>query len=64
MATIGDMPVVECPGCFVEWQWDDYYEIRPGTERECPHCATVVIVTEVDQVIRATLEVKGFEKRS
>ena len=62
MATTRDMPIVECPGCFKEWQWDDYYDVHVGSERECPHCETTVIVTCVDTVVRASIEVKGFHE--
>lgn len=62
MANTCDMPMVECPGCFKEWQWDDYYDVRTGTERECPNCGADIIVTSVDQIIRATVEVKGFHE--
>jgi hypothetical protein len=62
MATTADLPVIECPSCFNEFQWDDYYDIHVGHERECPHCKCTVIVTTVDTVVRASFEVKGFER--
>jgi len=62
MATTGDMPIVQCPSCFKEWQWDDYYDVHIGSERECPHCECTVIVTCVDTVVRASIEVKGFHE--
>lgn len=64
MGTSGYMPCMECPGCCRPWQWDDYYDVHAGSERECPHCGVLVIVDTVDHVVHATLEVKGFEKRA
>lgn len=59
--TGADMPVMECPGCGKEWQWDDYYDVRVGSERECPHCEKTVEVIEAEQVLHCRFAVKASE---
>lgn len=40
------LPMVECPACKKESQWDDYYELDTGSQRECPKCDEVLVVTD------------------
>lgn len=48
---------VPCPGCGkVGIFADDYYDLRPGSYRECGGCGKEVVVTSVDTVMY--LEVK------
>ncbi len=49
------MPMVVCPHCEKEFQWDDYYELAVGDSRECPKCEKEIHVTYVDHCIFATL---------
>ena len=55
--TIGYMPVMECPACGQRWQWDDYYDMRNGMRRDCPHCDAEVEVSEVETLIHCRLSV-------
>lgn len=42
------LPMVTCPACKRESQWDDYYDIGVGSSRECQHCEAEIVVTAVD----------------
>lgn len=55
------MPIVECPLCEQESQWDDYYDIKAGTTRECEHCGTELEVLSVDTTIECRIGIKGSE---
>lgn len=55
--TTGYLPVMECPACGNRWQWDDYYEMRNGTRRDCPHCEAVIEVSEVETLIHCRLSI-------
>lgn len=48
-------PMVTCPHCGVESQWDDYYDLRAGDERECEKCGKTVHVLSVEHVMHATV---------
>lgn len=50
-----DMPSAVCPHCGARFQWEDYYDLAPGDERDCPKCGQPVFVTAVDYIIHATL---------
>lgn len=50
-----DIPSAECPHCGAHFQWDDYYDLAAGDERDCPKCEKTIYVTEVDYIIHATL---------
>lgn len=45
------LPMVECPHCHEEQQWDDYYDIQHGDSRECHHCGKTIYVLSVDTQI-------------
>jgi hypothetical protein len=53
--TSGFVPMLTCPSCDYEWQWDDYYDIKRGDERECPRCEKTAYVTDVDTQIYVCL---------
>lgn len=53
--TFVSFPMVECPRCGKEFQWDDYYDVEDDDERECPLCNGMIRVTNVDTSITATL---------
>lgn len=55
------MPMIDCPGCGKAWQWDDYYTIQVGSERECPHCGKTVEVIEAEQVMHCRFAIKASE---
>lgn len=42
------LPMVTCPACEKEQQWDDYYDIGVGHSRECRFCEAEIEVTSVD----------------
>lgn len=44
------LPMVVCPVCGKESQWDDYYDARVGTTRDCPKCEALIEVVEIDIV--------------
>jgi hypothetical protein len=50
------MPMVTCPTCEQEFQWDDYYDVTKGHTRDCPHCTNECEVIEVDQVTIVSLQ--------
>jgi len=54
--TYCSMPMVECPSCGKEWQWDDYYDVEVNEERECPHCGKGCKIVSVDTSIIVELE--------
>lgn len=56
--TTSYMPIVECPSCEQESQWDDYYFVKPGTTRECQHCGVELEVLSVDTTIECRIGVK------
>jgi uncharacterized protein (UPF0212 family) len=53
--TLSDLPMATCPHCGEEFQWDDYYDVRAGSERECPRCERTIHVLSVDTTITARL---------
>lgn len=50
-----DMPMVRCPHCRMEFQWDDHYDIDAGHTRDCPKCEKVIHVLRVDTTINVIL---------
>lgn len=48
-------PMVQCPHCKKESQWDDYYDLKAGEERECEKCGKTIHVHSVDYVMYATV---------
>jgi hypothetical protein len=51
------LPIVTCPACQKETQFDDYYEMRAGDERECRHCEATIVVTSVVTCTYVTVKV-------
>lgn len=41
-----ELPMVECPHCGKEFQWDDYYDVKTGSETECSKCEKTIYVAE------------------
>jgi len=58
MKTYGYMPMMECPACNKDWQWDDYYDVQEGTERECPNCGADVVVEWAEPLLHVCIKVK------
>lgn len=56
--TDGTLPMVECPECEREFQWDDYYDVERGSEYECPHCKAQVVVILAERQTYVQLGVK------
>jgi hypothetical protein len=56
--TDGYLPMATCPACKKEWQWDDYYDVRVGSDRECPNCGVTVEVLRMETLIYCTFVVK------
>jgi excisionase family DNA binding protein len=54
-----DMPQAECPHCGASFQWDDYYDLAAGDERDCPKCDKPIFVTEVEYIMHATLSTEA-----
>jgi hypothetical protein len=50
-----DMPSACCPHCDQSFQWDDYYDLAVGDERDCPLCEKNIHVTTVDHIMMVTL---------
>lgn len=60
MRTRNTMPMCTCPNCEKEWQWDDCYDVKQGTERECPTCGVTVEVLSADVTVECVFGIKGF----
>ena len=56
--TMGYMPMMSCPSCNKGWQWDDYYDVENGDERECPNCGKVAVVSEKEVLMHVRLKAK------
>lgn len=56
--TYGTMPMVDCPHCGKEFQWDDYYDVKAGDERDCPKCERTIHVESADVAIEVILSTK------
>jgi len=56
--SIGYMPMMQCPSCGKDWQWDDYYNIQEDDERECPNCEAVAVVVETEVLMHVKLRAK------
>lgn len=56
------MPIVECPNCEQEFQWDDYYDVSAGNSRECQHCGSELEVLSVDITVECRIGIKGAEE--
>jgi endogenous inhibitor of DNA gyrase (YacG/DUF329 family) len=39
-----EMPMITCPACGKEFQWDDYLGVRAESTHDCPHCAEKITV--------------------
>ena len=59
--TWNNMPMVDCPHCRKEFQWDDYYDIKPGDTKECLYCEKVIHVIVVDTVT-STLDTEAWNE--
>lgn len=57
--TLNDMPMVECPNCDEEFQWDDYYDVKAGSTRECENCGTELEVLSVDTSIQCRVGIRA-----
>ena len=44
-------PMVSCPVCGAQFQQDDYYEMREGSELDCPKCKCALVVSETEMVM-------------
>ena len=55
---MGYMPMMVCPSCDKGWQWDDYYDVEDGDERECPNCGKVAVVSEKEVLMHVRLKAK------
>ena len=53
--TFCDIPMLQCPHCGQEFQWDDYYDVDVGSKIDCPKCERVIYVDTVDHRIHVTL---------
>jgi len=49
------MPIVTCPFCGNNFQYDDYYRLSSGDEIECPDCDKVMYLLSVDTIIQARI---------
>lgn len=49
------LPMVTCPSCKRESQWDDYYDMHVGDSRECPKCEAEIVVTSVETYTYVTV---------
>lgn len=54
--TRNSMPMVTCPSCEKEFQWDDYYDVEVDEVRDCPHCGRGCKVVAKDVEIVVDLE--------
>lgn len=52
---IAEFPMVCCPHCGKEQQWDDCYDLHAGSSRDCQHCEKEIHVLSTDTVIYARL---------
>lgn len=41
-----ELPMVRCPHCEYEFQWDDYYDIDAGSKIDCGDCERTIWVAE------------------
>lgn len=46
-------PMVTCPHCGVESQWDDYYNLKAGDHRECDKCGEQIHILDVEYMMYA-----------
>ena len=53
--TYNDMPMLTCPYCDKEFQYDDYCDTERGDEIDCPHCEKVMVVDTLDFTINVQL---------
>jgi len=52
---LAEFPMVCCPHCGKEQQWDDCYDLHAGSSRGCQHCEKEIHVLSTDTVIYARL---------
>lgn len=52
---LAEIPVVRCPHCGAEQQWDDYYDLHAGSSQDCEKCEKEIHVLSVDVVIYARI---------
>lgn len=52
---IAQLPMVRCPHCGKEQQWDDCYEIKSGSSIDCEECEKEIHVLSVDMTIHLRL---------
>ena len=50
---LAELPIVCCPHCGAEQQWDDYYDLHAGSSRDCYECDKEIHVLSVDTVMYA-----------
>ena len=56
---IAQLPMVCCPHCGEEQQWDDYYDLYAGCSQDCQHCGKEIHVLSIDTVIYARVSTAG-----
>lgn len=61
--TWNDCPIVRCPNCDLEFQYDDYYDVEAGREIECIHCKTELEIMSVDTTIQWRVGIKDTTPR-
>ena len=54
-----NLPMVTCPHCDKEDQWDDYYDLRAGDVRDCPNCEKEIHILELDTIITICVGAEG-----
>jgi uncharacterized protein YbaR (Trm112 family) len=57
--TDGYLPIVPCPACKQEFQMDDYYDVRVGSTRVCPHCEETIEVLRADTMVYCQFGIKA-----
>ena len=50
-----NLPMLDCPHCEKEFQYDDYYDVHIDTEIDCPHCEKSFYILEKDTVIQVRI---------
>lgn len=49
--TDGYLPMCTCPNCKFEFQWDDYYDVKSGSTRDCPVCEKEIEVLSTETMV-------------
>ena len=56
-----ELPMVTCPHCEKEFQMDDYYDVSPNDDIDCPLCEQAIYFRIVEPIIHVLVSTIKYQ---